>query len=161
PQQLVQTPQMQSMPIEILEALLKQEAGIELSQVREVVMLVGFTGPPVPSFVVRFSEPCRQEAIIEALTDGEGDKIDDRSTYRVKGHDPLLAVLPEDRTLVGVSGANLADMFTEKKPTSPLLEHLRSVNNDEVLSAVVVVEPIRPLLKGAIAQLPPLPPQYQ
>ncbi|HEV3341576.1 MAG TPA: DUF1559 domain-containing protein [Pirellulales bacterium] len=161
PQQLVGAPQVQAMPIEILEATLKQQAGIELNQVIEVVMLMGINMPPAPSSIVRFSRPCSQEAIVQALTAGEGDKIGDRPTYRVKGHDPLFVAFPDDRTLLVGSNADLTDMLTAKGAASPLIDHLRALDAAETLSAVVVVDPIRPLLKSVLAQLPPLPPQLQ
>jgi hypothetical protein len=161
PQQLLASPQVQTMPVEILEATLKQESGIDLKQVQELVVLVGVNPPPLPAAIVRFSEPCRQEAIIEALTAGEGDKVDGRATYRVKGRDPLLVAFPDDRTLLAGSAADLGDMLSAKDPAGPLVDHLRAIDASETLSAVVVIDPVRPLVKGVLAQLPPLPPQYQ
>ncbi|MGH7134142.1 MAG: DUF1559 domain-containing protein, partial [Pirellulales bacterium] len=161
PQRLLSSPHVQAMPVEILEATLQEQAGIDLKQVQEVVLFVGVNPAPSPAVIVRFSGPCRQAAIVEALTTGEGEKIDGRDTYRLKGRDPLFAVFPDERTLLAGSAADLADMLDQNDPAGPLVDHLRTVDASETLGAVVVVEPVRPLLKGLISQLPPLPPQYQ
>ena len=161
PQQLVNASELQAMPIEIFEATLKQETGVELRQVNELVVLINIEMPPVPAAIVRFSEPCSKEAIIAALTEGEGNDVDGRATYRIKGRDPTFVTFPNDRTMLVGSNPGLTDMLTEKNPASPLIEHLRAVDASETLSGVLVVEPIRPLLKTLLAQAPPLPPQYQ
>ncbi|HQU45062.1 MAG TPA: DUF1559 domain-containing protein [Pirellulales bacterium] len=163
PQPLLASRQVQALPVEIFEAAVRQETGIDLYNVREIVALVSFNPPqpPLPAFVVRFSEACDRQAVVQSLATGEGEKIGELATWRAKGRDPLFFAFPNDRTMLVASPGDLAEMVTLKNPTGPLLDHLRNIDASEAVSAVVVVDPIRPLLKGALAQLPPLPPQYQ
>jgi prepilin-type processing-associated H-X9-DG protein len=165
PAPILAAPQFQSMPIEILEAAALQEAGIDISKVEEVVLLVAFNPaqpqPPLPAWIVRFSEACDQTAIAEHLSTGPGEKIGGLESYLVKDADPLSIVFPDDRTMLVATAAELSDMLSAKDAKSPLLDHLRTVDGSESLSAVVVLDPIRPIIQGALSQLPPLPPQYQ
>lgn len=163
PQPLLTAPQFQAMPIEIFEAVAVQEAGIDISKIEEVVLLVtaNLPQPPLPAWIVRFNEPCDQKAILQHLSTGETEQIADVQAHRAKGAEPLLLAFPDERTMLVASSDELAEMLKAKQPSSPLIDRLRAIDGGESLCAALVVEPIRPVLKASIAQLPPLPPDFQ
>lgn len=163
PQQLLTAPSLQSLPIEVFEALAKQEAGIDIFSVEELIVAVtlNLPQPPTPGIIVRFNKPCDQQAISARLGAGPGPKIGRLESFRVKEASGLALVFPDDQTMLVASTEELAGMLSAKKASSPLIDRLKKVDGNESLSGVLVVDPVRPFVKAMLAQLGPLPPDLQ
>lgn len=163
PQQVLNAPAFQSLPIEVFEAAAQQEAGIDIFSVEELIVAVtvNLPQPPLPSWIVRFNKPCDQAAIVAHLVSGAGPKVGKLESHRVKNADPLVMAFPDDRTLLVASPEELTEMIAAKNASSPLIDRLKAVDASETLSGVFVVEPVRPIMQAGLAQLPPLPPEIQ
>ena len=106
--------------------------------------------------VVRFGEPVDgQKLLLTAFPAAKEATFQDKVYYTLG---PPIAGVPwavhvaNDRTAVAAPEPLLKKMLSAKGATSPLIDQLRKADPDDDLTAVVAVEPMRPLVSGAIRQ---------
>lgn len=163
PARTLASPEFELFPIEIMQAALKKELGVDILQVEEVIALFAFTPPmpPSPAWIARFSAPVDQDAILSHVSAGEGEKIGQHDSYQLKQADLGSILFPDPQTVLIGRPEQLAKMLDADNESSPLIEHLRRVDRSEMLSAVAVLDSLQPIIQGGMAQLPPVPPQFQ
>jgi prepilin-type processing-associated H-X9-DG protein len=163
PRRTLSSPQFQLFPVEITQATTKQELGVDIMQVEDLITLFAFNPaqPPSPSMIARFNEPLDREAIVSQVSAGAGEKIGGLDSYPLKRADLGSVVFPDDRTALVGHPAQLAKMLAAENETSPLIERLRHVDRSEMASAVALLDPWRPIIQVAMAQLGNVPPPFQ
>ncbi len=161
PRRLLENRQFQMMPIEVFQAAVEQESAIDILKVQEAVFLLTLDPAPLPAWIVRFSEPYDRDAVIKRVSDGEGPEIAKHQTHRVKKSEPLLIAFPDETTILLAPADELSEMLSGERQPGPLAERLRRTDASEALSAVILLDPLRPMIQMGMTQLPPTPPQYR
>ncbi|HEV7225254.1 MAG TPA: DUF1559 domain-containing protein [Pirellulales bacterium] len=154
PQDILASPQVQSLPIEVAQAAAMERFGIDLTKLQELIVLVSLDAQrqPRPAVIARFSEPIDRAEVTIKLN----------QALAQAGPRPLVASIPEPTTVLISSSDDLDAMLGAKgDAASPLLDRLRKIDASATGAAVIVLDPIRDLLIAARALVPPLPPQLQ
>lgn len=164
PQQLLALERIQMLPLEVAQAHMLAEFGIDPWQIEELVVLatVDFPRPLTAAFILRFKAPYDRKALISRLEPLGGEGPDELKLFKFRAAGNALNVaLADERTILGAPPEELREMLAGGRAGSPLLDRLEDVDASDALTAVVALEPVRGPIQGAMAQLPPLPPPLQ
>ncbi len=163
PRRVLTAPEMQMMPIEVLSAAGKKELGLDPLDVEQAVLFVEppAQGPPGYGIVLHLAKAHDlSNFIFPSNVPLTKSQLEGR-TYQ-QSRIPFLPsfYMPDDQTLIMATDAVLKRMLANHKTPvkGPLTQLMTktSVSADAVL--VAVLEPVRPMLNGVLAQAP-LPPQ--
>lgn len=146
PQDILALPLVRALPVEFVQAGAAEQLGIDLSKLREIVVLltVDKAGEPQPAVIARFSEAVDQAAV-EAKV---------RRLFQRAGPEAPLAIVPEPNTVLVGRRELLEKMFLAKgDAASPLLERLRKLDSGGTAAAVAIIEPLRDELRAAVDNL--------
>ena len=164
PQQLLSAAKIKMLPLEVAQAHVLDRFGFDPWQIEELVLLatVNLPQPPSTAFIVRFKAPYDREAVISHLEPLEGEGLNGMPLYCIPGtgQNPNI-LLADEKTILAGPPEQLREMLAGQKANGPLVERLKKVDAADAFTAVVVLEPVRGLLQGAVTQLPPLPPPLQ
>ena len=163
PRHVLTAPEMEMLPIEVLSAAGKKEFGIDPVQIEQVLVIAEPPqgGPPEAALVVHLAGPLPEGKILGPLWDRTtAAELDGKAYRRGTGPMDLSIFRPDDRTLIlatdGLLHRILSNHASPKEgKMSRLLGRIQSPND---VSAVLLVEPIRPLLAGPLAMAPVPPP---
>jgi len=164
PRRVLTAPEMWVMPTEVLSALGKKELGIDPLDVEQILVFADAPqrdGPPAAGAVIRFARPYQIETILPKLQPMTEEAKIEGKPYR-RGVNPMVPsiYMPDDRTLLVATGGMLQKMVANRN--KPAEGRIRSLlgrlgpSNDFV--AILLMEPIRPLLNEQLAQAPVPPP---
>lgn len=151
PQEILALPQVRALPIEVAQAAAKEQFGIDLTKLREVILLVSMNAgqQPRPALIARFSEPVDRAEVTKKVN----------QALSQAGPQAPVAFIPERTTVLVASREDFGEMLGAKgDAASPLLDRLRKFDAGDAAGAVVAIEPIRDQLLAMRAMLPPLPP---
>jgi hypothetical protein len=164
PRRAFQAEQLQMLPFEVIQAAAIEQAGVDPAEIEELIALFSLDmtdhGPePSPAVIVRFAKTYDRQAVLVRLTQladviNEGD----RPIYQVRGGQGFCVCLADRSTIVGAREKTLRQMLDVKGAASPLIDRLKALDSTTPASAVLVIEPLRPLIQMGMASLPPLPP---
>ncbi len=162
PQRLSQTPELELVPWEVIQATAQNEVGFDPLAIEEAIALVAAPAGPAPpdwGAILRFSQP---QQLADKLTENTEEAAIDGTTYlRGMGPDMPCFCLVDGSTLLVGSEAMLREMITAGDGASPLREMLAAIPTKNDVTAVLAFSPIRELVKQALTQLPELPPPFQ
>lgn len=154
PQPILALPLVQALPVELAQAAALEQLGVDLTKLREVIVLLSIdaAGEPRPAVIARFTEPVDQAAV----------ELKVRQVFQRAGPEAPMAIVPEPNIVLVGRRDLLEKMFLAKGDAkSPLLERLRQLDSGVTAAALAVVEPLRDELRAALRQLPPLPPALE
>ncbi|HEX5447432.1 MAG TPA: DUF1559 domain-containing protein [Pirellulales bacterium] len=153
PQPVLALPLIQALPVELAQAVAQEQLGVDLSKLREVIVLLSIdaAGEPQPAVIARFTAPVDQAAVEQHV----------RQLFAREGPEAPMAIVPEPNTVLVGRRRLLEKMFLAKGDAdSLLLQRLRKIDAGAAAAAAAVVSPLRDELRHAIALLPPLPPAF-
>lgn len=146
PQDILELPLVRALPVEVAQAATAERLGIDLTKLREIMVLLAVdkAGEPQPAVIARFSEAVDQAAV-EAKV---------RQLFQRAGPEAPLAIVPEPNTVLVGRRELLEKMFLAKgDAASPLLARLRKLDSGGTAAAVAIVEPLRDELRAAVDNL--------
>lgn len=164
PQQLLAQPRVQLLPLEVAQAHVLGEFGIDPWQVEELIVLaaVNLPQPPTSAFILRFKAPYDRKAVISHLDPLGGEGPDEVKFYKIRGFgDAPNVALVDERTILAAPPEELREMLAGHQTGSPLLDRLKKVDASDAITAVIALEPVRGPIQIGMTQLPPLPPPLQ
>lgn len=155
PQEILSAPEMKMMPIEIADAWMVENVGVELSAIQSVTAVVGTPGPMGIEYGVR----------IQLKQDLDARRLK-RERFagpaeQVSGHMAIpLAEVPgaylhrvDPRTYVVATGNFLGAMLTTNGKAGPLAQFVASRKRETPIVAAMVMEPVRGQIQGAAAMM--------
>ena len=162
PRRVLTAPEMEMLPIEVISAAGKKELGIDPVEIEQILVIAEppQAGPPGLAIVVRMASPIGQGKILAPVWGRTAEAELDGKTYRqARGPMDLSIFRPDDRTLIVAHDALLRKMLANRaSPKEGRMSRvLGRMTEPPDLAAVVLVEPLRPLIAAALAQ-EPLPP---
>lgn len=157
PAQILNSPAAQMYPVEMLQAALEKEAGLDPLAAEQVVISVAL---PSYSVVTKFSAPNTLSP--GGLTEGTRQTtFNDRPYFQSAQANPMLPSFfqPDDKTLIAAPDAMLRRVAIAKiaaPPDSLVAQFAAAAQGDDLL-AMVDVGSMRPLINMAMlqAQIPP------
>jgi type II secretory pathway pseudopilin PulG len=164
PRAVLTGPDAEWMPTEIITAAGMKQAGIDPLKVKEAVVLFASpTSGTEPDFaaVLRFSEPYSKAAVTAALPPGKETSIDGKTVVELLAPRATWLYLPDDKTIVIGMAPLVQKMLAAKDADSPLIGLLKKVDVSSHLTAVFSIDAVRPIMKQAVAEVPPVPPPFQ
>jgi hypothetical protein len=164
PRRVLTAPELEMLPIEVISALGKKELGIDPVEIEQVLAMAeppSQAGPPGAAIVLRMASPIGPGRILPPLWERTSEADLDGKTYR-KGQTPsdLSIFQPDDRTVILATEGMLQKVLANHaKPVEGKMSHMLSrVKDPPDLLALVLVEPLRPLIAGPLSQAPIPPP---
>ncbi|TWU39651.1 DUF1559 domain-containing protein [Novipirellula artificiosorum] len=152
-------------PIEVAEAWCKEHVGIVPSNVDRLKVVAGAPGPGGPMLAIIVS--LRNDGSIDnvnanLLASKEPIDVDGHSAYRLRNPPDTAMMFQDARTLV-IATDNYLDAVlraaSPESPNGPLAKMAAAVSHTGNVSMLMAVEPVRPLIKGALQskadQVPP------
>jgi len=163
PKRVLTSPQMEMLPTEVLSALGKKELGIDPVEVEQALLIAEppQAGPPGVAVVLSMASPIGPGKILAQLEKRTTEAELEGKTYR-KGQTPMDPSIfqPDDRTLIVGSDDLLRKMVANRAnpKEGKMSRMLGRVAQPPDLLALVLVEPILPLIAVPLAQIPIPPP---
>ena len=146
PGEILKSPSLRLLPIEMMEQLAFGNLGFEFSQAREIVLLYGiddsyeFFG----AAIYRFEKPYAREKLLASIGPPDSAPRDGApKTYRIRGGDGQAVALPDDHTVLLAPPDKLPVMLASTAGASPLVERLGKTNLDRAATFVAVTWPAK------------------
>ena len=177
PRRIVQSPLIAAALPPAAAAEMVKELGVKPEQVEQVIVFLqaGAAGgraaappgrTPVPGAVIRFTEPVDGKQVLTRLLKGLREEVHEGKTYYRSSTGeallglPLAGAVPDGRTVLVAPESVLRKMLAAGGGAkSPLLDRLRQTDTADEVTAVVLLEPYRELLKALAGPFKPqLPP---
>ena len=165
PRHVLTAPGMEMLPIEVLTAAGLKEFGIDPLQIEQVLVVIEppQAGPPGAVVVLKMAAPLAEGKILGELWDRTvEDQLDGKAYRRDKGPMDASIFRADDRTLLVGTDAMLRKVLgNHAAPKEGKMSKILGGMKDQPdLMAIVLVEPLRPLIAGLLA-MAPLPPQLE
>jgi prepilin-type processing-associated H-X9-DG protein len=163
PRRVMTAPEMEMLPIEVISAAGKKELGIDPVAIEQAILIAEPPqgGPPGAAIVLHMASPLDPGKILMPLQPRTVEAQLDGKTYR-KGRTPMdpSIFLADDRTLiVGTDGLLRKMLANRANPKEGAMSRmLGRVAQPPDFLAVVLIEPLRPLIAMPLAQVPIPPP---
>ncbi len=167
PRRVLTHPDMQMMPIEIVSAAGKKGLGIDPLNIEQIVLIVeppSALGPPGGGFVLRLTKPITLDQLSDTVTrQTEPAELEGRPYLRGRGMMAPSFYLADDKTLLVGTDATLRGMLASAKAPQPgeLTKLLAEADGKSDLMAALSVDMVRPLLDAQMAQMPPVPAEFE
>ncbi|NQU20389.1 MAG: DUF1559 domain-containing protein [Candidatus Nealsonbacteria bacterium] len=165
PRRVLTAPEMAMLPIEVISAAGKKELGIDPLDIEQIMVVANPPQPPLPpgaGLVIRFSKPYAMEGLLPPIAEQTVAAQLDGKPYR-RGQGPMAPsmFMPDDRTLIVATDQMLQEMVANsKQPVAGKMSRtLAAAGGSNDFMAILLVEPLRPLVAPALAAAP-LPPQF-
>lgn len=152
-------------PTEVADAWCKQNFGVEARDITQVKMVVGAPGPIGPMFgcVLQLKADFDVKNINPNMVDAQNTvDIDGHTAYGLKGMPGMVLCAENPRTVLFGSESYLSSMLLAANgvPNGVLGRLAESTQHTGTLTAMTVVEPMRPMINGLLQmQAEQLPPQ--
>ena len=162
PQSVLTSPQMELLPIEVLSAAGMKELGIDPLQIEHALAIAEppAGGPPQAGVVLHFSRPIGQGKILGPLWEQTAEADLGGKTYR-QGKGPLAPSIfqPDPQTLIVAHDGLLRKMVANhaQPQEGKMTKMLSHVTDSPDVLAVVLIEPLRPLI-APLVKVAPIPP---
>jgi hypothetical protein len=166
PRAFFEAPEMELFPREVVTAAVMKEAGVDPAKIdRVVISIANFNPPREPSVagVAYFSEPLDPNLALGQIK-ARAKRISAAGKEYWVAAPPLSIAfyLPDDRTIVMAPEPVLKQMLAGRPAAdNPLLRRLKATDFSANAVAVVSLDAVRDQVTGLMAQVPPLPPQFQ
>jgi hypothetical protein len=165
PRQVLTSEQAKLMPIEVLSAIGKQQAGIDPLDIEQAVVVVDkFRNPQKPpefGAILRLAKPYQQAQILPAMFAGAQPARAGTKTYLKGPAAPLNALhMPDDRTVLLATEPMMQQMLAVTEPAGHLAMLLQRTNVDHHVTAILSVDAMRAEVNAMIAQAPEVPPPF-
>ncbi len=162
PSRVLEAPEMEMLPHEVLTAIGEKELGLDPADVDQILVVAEVAGgPPLVAGVVRFSKPYQLDGLLPELAKKTTPGDLDGKPF-LQGANPMEPSLymPDDRTLLIGMGPMVEKMVANaKQPAAgPLSKLLSSTRTTGDVTAVAVLEPVREMLSGLMKMAPVPPP---
>jgi prepilin-type processing-associated H-X9-DG protein len=163
PRRVLTSPEMEMLPTEVLSAAGKKELGIDPVEIEQILLIAEppQAGPPQAGIVVRLASPLGAGEILPQLLGGTREAELQGKTYR-QGAGPMgfSVFRAEERTLIVAHDGLLRKMVANHaQPQEGNMSRLLGRMKDPPdLLAFLLVEPLRPLLAGPMAEATVPPP---
>jgi prepilin-type processing-associated H-X9-DG protein len=163
PKRVLAAPEMEMLPLEVLSALGKKELGIDPLEIEQALLIAEppQAGPPGAALVLHMANPIGPGKILMPLQVRTTEAELQGKTYR-KGKTPLdpSIFLADDRTLIVGTDDLLQKMLANRAnpKEGKMSRMLARVAQPPDLMALVLVEPLRPLIAAPLAMVPIPPP---
>ena len=159
PQRLLESPELELLPWEVIQVEGQREWGIDLLALETVIALAAAPTPETPpdwGIILRFQEP---QTVAESWLAGTAAATVDEAPYR-RARWPREASFCQidPQTLLVGSEPLLRAMITAEDTSSPLLERLASAPMEHHVTAVLAVTPLHDLIRQMTADVPIPPP---
>ncbi len=166
PRHVLTAPGMEMLPIEVITAAGKSRLGIDPLEIEQVVAIVEppaslQAGPPQAGIVVRMASPLAEGEILAPLWEQTQEAKIEGKTYR-KAAEPMgfSIFCPDEHTVIVAHDPllhKILDNHAKPKP-GKMAKFLGRLSDPPDASAVLLVEPIRPLITQSFAKEPvPMP----
>ncbi|EMI20179.1 protein containing DUF1559 [Rhodopirellula maiorica SM1] len=153
--QILSDPEMEMFPIEIIQAQLNENVGIDPLHIINVKVIVGFPGPAGPQIgaVIELSEDYNIDDLNENLfRSTEPQEMDGYSVYSLDGPPGTVLHRKDARTLLISMGGYLRAMLEASGETGKLPTLVSGLGPQKGVTAVAVLEEIRPIVSGLLRQ---------
>ena len=165
PQRVMQAPNMELMPIEVITAAGLKEFGFDPMQIQSALILAEFTNPERPpgaAVLLRFAQGYDRTRIFpNFLRDAEDVEVAGVTYKRSRAPGrPAVALIDEKTALVGTE-ETVQRMLQAADSDGPLRRIVAQANDEHAACVYVTLEPLRDVINMAMAQLPQLPPPLE
>jgi len=164
----LKSPSFEMYPVEIVEAMGKENIGVSPSEVDRVKVIVGVPGPNPPMVAVVFflNHDLALGDLKEGLIDLEAPlTIDSKPCYPLKTSPDMIFHLKDPRTLILASAnymESVLDAGETGAPKGVLATLSGATPHHGNLSVLLAVEPVRPMVNGFIQfQSQQIPPEFR
>jgi hypothetical protein len=169
PKHVFTSPGMEMLPLEVITAAGKKFLGFDPVEIEQVMAVAEAPetmppqGPPRAAIVLKMAKPLGQEKVLSELwartTEGQ---LDGKTYRKAMGPMDVSIFQPDDRTLIVGTDDMIHAMWANRaSPKEGLMSRaLGHIESPSDLTAIVLVEPIRPLIAAPLA-MAPLPPPLQ
>jgi hypothetical protein len=153
-------------PTEVADAWCKQNFGVEARDIIQAKLVVGALGPVGPMFgcVLRLKADFDVKNINPDMLDIQNSvDIDGNTAYGLRGMPGMVMCAKDPRTVLVGSGSYVPNMLLAENgvPNGVLGKRADSTQHKGTLTAVTVVEPIRPMINGLLqVQVEQVPPPF-
>jgi hypothetical protein len=151
-------------PTEIADAWFKENVGLLASEIDQVKLVVGAPGPsgPMLGMVISLKADLNVGALNpEWVNTQRPMDVDGYNAFELAGPPGMVMHVKNPRTVLLASENYLGSMLraADAAPTGALAQLAATVPHTATLTAVVAIEPLRPMINGAIQmqseQIPP------
>jgi hypothetical protein len=163
PSQVLKSPAFELLPIEVVQAAMVQQTGIDPLSADQVLLSVvpPAQGPPGYALHAKFSAPVtlKLDKLPMALQERQ---VGARTVLKGPGENPLEPglFLPDDRTLVAFDDFSAAKLpAAADVQAGPLMAKFKEAYRGDDLLAMLDLEPLRPLINVGLMQAP-VPPEF-
>ncbi len=166
PRHVLTAPSMEMLPTEVITAAGKKFLGIDPLEVEQVVAMVEAPqqppqGPPRLAIVLHTAKAMGDEKVLPELWQMTSEGQIDGKTYR-KAMNPMLPSIfrPDDRTLIVATDSLLQELWSNRAnpKEGAVSKALGRIKEPSDALALLMVEPIRPLVAMPLAMAPVPPP---
>lgn len=163
PRRVLTAPESEMLPIEVISAAGIKELGLDPLDIEQLLVIAEppQEGPPQVAAVLRFAKPLAQGEVLAPLWQQTAEADLDGKKYRQAQNPLALSIFrPDDRTLILAHDPLLRKLLRQhaQPPGGEMSQVLARIPEPPDVLAVLLVAPLRPLLKGTLDQVPLPPP---
>ena len=160
------SPAAEMYPTEVADAWCKQNFGIEAQQIKQVKLIVGPPGPLGPQIGLVFSLTADfdlKKANPQLIDIQNAVDIDGKMAYALKQTPDLVVYSKDPRTVLVATADYLPGILlaADGQASGTLGRMAESTPHDGALTAMMVLEPVRPMINAVLqTQMAQMPPQF-
>jgi len=163
PRRVLTAAENEMLPIEVISAAGVKELGVDPLDIEQLLVVVEppLEGPPQVAAVLRLAKPLAQEEVFAPLWQQTAEAELNGKKYRQAQNPMALSIFrPDDRTLILAHDPLLRKLLGQhaQPPAGEMSQVLSRISQPPDALAVLLVGPLRPLMKGALNQVPLPPP---
>lgn len=153
PQEVLKTPELKLMPIEIADAWLTENVGIKLADIESVRGYTGIPGPLGPNFgmLIKLNAELDATRINRDRFAGPAEKVGELTAIPLRDMPGSYLHRVDPKTYVIATIDMLSPMITSNGKTGPMAEMLAGRSRTSPLVLAAAMEPIRPMVEQAVA----------
>ena len=153
PQEVLKTPELKLMPIEIADAWLTENVGIKLADIESVRGYTGIPGPLGPNFgmLIKLNADLDATRINRDRFAGPAEKVGELTAIPLRDMPGSYLHRVDPKTYVIATIDMLSPMITSNGKTGPMAEMLAGRSRTSPLVLAAAMEPIRPMVEQAVA----------
>lgn len=157
PARMLSSPEVELLPIELLQAAWQERVGVDVLQVEQAICLLGkpTTGQETPyGFVLRFREPYAKRLVLRQLGRAHDDvAVAGKNFLRARTNRYPSIFFADDRTLVLGTNQFFEEMIASQNANSTLLALLKATTFQHDLNVLATTETLRDVMSQAKQQL--------
>lgn len=155
PKDILSAPEMDMLPIEIFQAQALEKIGVDPLHIQNIKIVAGVPGPsgPPAGAVIELSQDYDISDLNERMfLDPEPQDVAGRQVYIIDGPPGTVLHRRDARTFIVGIGGYLEFMLDAENEDGQLPQLVSKIPNQGGLTAVAVMEPVRPMLTGMLKQ---------